>query len=467
MKKVKKGITFYIALLLGILLAAFVVCVVIMVFSPGTKIFGLSYYKAKESGSYYNAAIYDTKEAQNTPGTDKLNNLDIENISVITNAHDLTLMHKTAGDKDLDLFNIEIKNGTSGFASGDVYPAEKSVKYFKDTKTLEVYAKIPLGFMVTGNSSSVNIYFPVGYESKNINLIVENAEGKQTKGSVLIGDAKSPSNLKPAETLINSISIKATKGLTITEYAKVVNAAADSKIEVNGKIDIKSTLYANNLTIISKSGANNFATDKDAMVVTGALIIDTESVTANYGNVYAGTINMKNVYGEQNFSNVTTTTLEVSGDSSRCDYTFKIVNIASGAGNFKVGTRASETEKENLAGKCNFTIESLFGVRDILAGEVKVQNQSFLVRSFNIEMVGEDGNYTQTLLFNDQVYQLTSVREEDQITYTIALDDENKIVSKQAATDMHFEGIIKDVKFDVILNLLSPNSWNVSVTCVN
>ena len=467
MKKVKKGITFYIALLLGLLLAAFVICVVIMVFSPGTKIFGLSYYKASDVGEYYYAAVYDNKEVQNTPGTSELNDLDVENINVITNAHDLTLMHKTGADKNLDLFSIEIKNGTSGFASGDVYPAERSVKYFKDTKTLEVYAKIPLGFMVTGNSSSVNIEFPAGYESKNINLVVENAEGEKTKGSVLIGDSKSPSNLKPAETLLSSISIKATKGLTITEYAKIVNPTADLTIEVNGGIAVESTLYANNLTIISKNGTNNFAKDKDAFVVTGALNIETESVTANYGNISAASVNMKNVYGKQNFSDVTTASFEISGDSSQCNYTFKTVNIALGAGTFKVGSYATETEKENAARKCNFTIENLNGVRDILAGQVKVQNQSFTFRNFDIEMIGEENNYSQTLRFNDQVYNLTSVRDGDQITYTIELDDENKIVSTQTATDMHFEGIIKDIKFDVILNLLSPKNWNITATCAN
>ena len=48
MKKLNKGFMFYFGILFAVLVAAFLICVVIMVLSPGTSIFGLTYFKADD-----------------------------------------------------------------------------------------------------------------------------------------------------------------------------------------------------------------------------------------------------------------------------------------------------------------------------------------------------------------------------------------------------------------------------------
>ena len=59
MKKVNRGFLTYFFIFLGILLAAFLICVVILIFSPGTSIFGLKYFKQDVSVDYQDTDVYE------------------------------------------------------------------------------------------------------------------------------------------------------------------------------------------------------------------------------------------------------------------------------------------------------------------------------------------------------------------------------------------------------------------------
>ena len=59
MKKINKGFLFYLLIVLGILIGAFLICVAIMIFSPGVSIFGISYYKENKSQSFQTADMYE------------------------------------------------------------------------------------------------------------------------------------------------------------------------------------------------------------------------------------------------------------------------------------------------------------------------------------------------------------------------------------------------------------------------
>ena len=59
MKKVNRGFLTYFFIFLGILLAAFLICVVILIFSPGTSIFGLKYFKQDVSVDYQETDVYE------------------------------------------------------------------------------------------------------------------------------------------------------------------------------------------------------------------------------------------------------------------------------------------------------------------------------------------------------------------------------------------------------------------------
>ena len=58
--KVKKGFAFYLMMLILILVAAFMVWVTIMMFSPGKDILGIKYYKYEYNNDY----VHTTDESQ-------------------------------------------------------------------------------------------------------------------------------------------------------------------------------------------------------------------------------------------------------------------------------------------------------------------------------------------------------------------------------------------------------------------
>ena len=77
-KKVNRGFFSYLLMFLGVVLAFFVICVVIMIFSPGTEIFGFSYFSEKSGEKeIVSATVYDGE--QKVEGeTFSLNNSDMQ-----------------------------------------------------------------------------------------------------------------------------------------------------------------------------------------------------------------------------------------------------------------------------------------------------------------------------------------------------------------------------------------------------
>lgn len=80
-KKVHKGFFSYLFIFLGIAVAFVLVCAVIMICSPGTKIFGLSYYKIKGSVNFETATVYsaDGEVVKNADGSNKT--IDVNTVS--------------------------------------------------------------------------------------------------------------------------------------------------------------------------------------------------------------------------------------------------------------------------------------------------------------------------------------------------------------------------------------------------
>lgn len=467
MKKVKKGIFFYIGILLGVLLAAFVVCVLIMVFSPGTSIFGLRYYNENKTKEYYNMEIYEKVETEDGPTYEYVEQkrigegYSVSTIKVNTNAHNVSIVKANDNDQNNTSFLAKFENKTTGFISKDFFPSEMKVNYYKDTQTLEFFAEIPVGFWTTANSSSLYIQIPESFSTENINLVVENQAGERNNGAVTIGDSKTSSNMEPNLLQFKTASIKATKGLTITDYAKIGTEGncGEVVLDVKGGITVDSQIIATNLTIKSENGKDKYSNENGLAFSVNSITIETNSVDSTYGEIKATNIILRNTYGKQEFSKVLTTSIEVSGESKRCDYSFEEVSIGFGAGTFKVGQEANGELEEKKADKCNFTINKLNGLRRVLTtGKVEIKNQDFFPQILSVELTGEEGNRSGTLVFNDRVYQLSETVVEGEITYSIVLDEQNKIIKTIPAI---VNEVIDGVKFD---GFIADATWTLTIS---
>ena len=113
MKKINKGFVFYLLLLLGVLFAGFIVCVCILIFSPGTSIFGLKYYKVENEKLFDKAQIYsvsgDTYEKNDGDGT-FFKNLEIENLIINSNVHSVNVLSANSGMTNYTEFHVTMKN---------------------------------------------------------------------------------------------------------------------------------------------------------------------------------------------------------------------------------------------------------------------------------------------------------------------------------------------------------------------
>ena len=294
----------------------------------------------------------------------QLTDLDIETVKVVSNSHSVQVIRATPTDENSGYMRVFVDNKTTGFTTGDVVTSSTTIKYYRDTKTLEITANIPEGFWVTSNSSQIIVRLP---NTSLENMLKDfNYDIDAGKGSVSIGDEYSQSNLTPSSLGIAGLNVKTTGSLGITSYVtfNTSNAELSTLGAINlevGSASIATTIKASSVNI--KSGGNlNLNPEGVAIESNGDVRIETTDSYSSYGDIKISDLSaklyLKNTYGEQKFSSVEGD-VEISQDSRNCDYSFE--NIS---GNITAGKAATENEEE-VKINCNITIGTLIGINDI------------------------------------------------------------------------------------------------------
>lgn len=462
MKKLNKGFMFYFGILFAVLVAAFLICVVIMVLSPGTSIFGLKYFKADDHEVYSKMEVYEqTPTEDGSVYTFKEeafftdSSYTINKIIITSNAHNVKIVKANPAFKEPNSFLIDVTNSTHGFSTEKDVESSKSIRYYTDTGILEIVAKVPEGFWVTGNSSSIQVQFPSSFEASNISLKINGGTG-----DVQIGDSKTNSNMNPNCITFKSAEIKA-NSVTVSDYGQIGTPTRfeNCSFEIADGMFFDSAIFAANLTIKS-TGGNVSLRESDLAIQAANVIIESKNATSSYGNITCTTLNLKNIYGSQSFGEVNGAVV-VSADSRKCDYSFKKVN------SLKVGEAATETEKEKSAEKCNFVIDTcpdvVFDIHT--TGKVTIKKATNVNTTVTLEKVDEK-NYANSLVITGAKYTLsfTETTENEQtfrtfkivsslggeMTVSYAMDEEFK----------EFVGNLDGIEFKV--TFLSFDSWKVS-----
>lgn len=294
----------------------------------------------------------------------QLTDLDIETVKVVSNSHSVQVIRATPTDENSGYMRVFVDNKTTGFTTGDVVTSSTSIKYLRDTKTLEITANIPEGFWVTSNSSQIIVRLP---NTSLENMLKDfNYDIDAGKGSVSIGDEYSQSNLTPSSLGIAGLNVKTTGSLGITSYVtfNTSNAELSTLGAINlevGSASIATTIKASSVNIKS-SGNLNLNPEGVAIESNGDVRIETTDSYSSYGDIkisdLASKLYLSNVYGQQKFASVEGD-VEISQDSRNCDYSFENIN-----GNITAGKAATENEEE-VKINCNITIETLIGINDI------------------------------------------------------------------------------------------------------
>lgn len=458
MKKINKGFVFYLLLLLGILFAGFIVCVCILIFSPGTSIFGLKYYKVEKETLFDTAQIYTASTEDYTrTGESFFKNLDIENLVISSNAHSIKVFSANSGMKNYTEFHVTFKNSCTGFTTDEIINPTMRCNYYSDTKTLELVAKVPQGFWNIGNASAIEVKLPFDKYDKSssskFNLIINAGSG-----SVTIGDSKTDSNLEARHVYVKSLNVKTTGSVGITDFGHVGTASDKGECVVDAKsVSCATTMYATDLKI--KSGNIGFGAE-NSIVASGDVNIDTESSTANYGNISATNLLLKNIYGSQKFNNVTANVL-INNSSKKCDYNFNSIS-----GKLSAGEKAYGGFKEIVVDNCNITVAGILTERDVhTSGKFVFGNQK-VSYSETLEVLG-----TKIVSIENIDYELKIDDDTEKNTVTFSIVGDGGSLEKTITKDENYEsledkttkmsGKIRGVKFEVSISE-DGKTWTVS-----
>lgn len=412
-KKVNRGFFSYLLMFLGVVLAFFVICVVIMIFSPGTKIFGFSYFSEKSGEKeIVSATVYDGE--QKVEGeTFSLNNSDMQmnDISTIvlkSNIYSINVKQKEkTTDSVKSALTVLVNTTVSGFAKDNKIKTELYCNYFKNTKTLELVANAPTGFLHFNNTAYIDVLFPTEF-NKNINIEIENENG-----NVYLGN-NSTSNIQSNTLNVNKLDVNIKSGTLYSyNYFAIADSTKDSTLKTNnGKINFASSISANNLTVETENGNINLTSESlnvlnEFKVKSNTSFVEIKKATAlNFdfdvegGKIYAGELTGNIVFSQE---------------SNSCDFQAnKIIgSLLIGTINTdfdKIKTKTSVLIKEEISGKVNITTNGEVNIAKItnslLTSNIRTNSAKVNVSEVevNLDVVSNSGQIILGKIENSNTY---------------------------------------------------------------
>jgi hypothetical protein len=434
--KINRGALMYFLIFLGMIVAAFIICVVIMVCVPGFNIFGLSYFNEYESDRIITMEVYSSQEGEqvNVEGQPLKLNLSsaqgpIENIVVDSKIQSVKI-YKTNSNQGANYsqFAIDYVTETSGFTTNKGSDPFISVKYYQDKKTLHIVADGPSGFWVTNNNSSITIQIPPSYNTSLINLTVNS--NNQT---IKIGDSFfEPTNMGPTMLALKTVNLNTTGAVTITNYTSIGESSrGDCSISI-GRADFNIPIKADNLTFKVGGGSINFI---HPFYVTNKFEFESDGTIVAFSDIYAATLNLKNVYGKLNFKDIFGD-VNILTTSSKCEYIFTNISGKLNVGDYAQDTMidgGSLTVNGNVSGETFIAIKGDVNFSKVTA-KTSIKNTSG--RIVIPEVLAEVSINTQ----NGEV-TLGEVNSEDGEFVRCGIDAKVEIVTENGRVNAYFNSV--------------------------
>ncbi len=444
--KVKKGFAFYLMMFILILVAAFMIIVTIMLFSPQKSILGFKYF-----------SFSDSEQIVKTADEKDINFSTLSTIQINSNSATVNIL-KSNVEKD----TIEIVNKCIGFAKADQNTQFSREIELKDG-VLKINVVEPEGFLFFSQDFQINILVPaetgVGsnkttnpYQLSNVKFVVTTQSGDVNIGSSTSDKQESsayntitPKNIaikteagniklnKYCEGKFNTLSLVTEAGAISSDVEINISSPSQSKIATsNGRIALSAINTTNsnwtpvkNLDLNLNLGNGSFIADKidgslSLVVANGSLSVKeiTGDFSANNTKDSIGSpkINLNTVGGDVSVpfgNNAEITIGEVKG------YT----NIDLNGGKVDIGGTKGLSQKSWISSKSgninavvadtiagvSHTFESVSGSINvnylapiISTNTIKSQtgNINFNIKSgykFMLEVRSNNGEYIQTL----------------------------------------------------------------------
>lgn len=361
--KIKHGFLAYLLSFVGFVFGACLVMVCIMMFSPGTSIFGLVYVRQNEE-----ATISDYAENENAVTIKPFNtykSVTIENIVTDENGNFVSYgdyqIKFTAGMRDIASSNVYIRNHKNGLAKQkEKGKFNVSVTSINDDLTVTIAQyKTWISF---SSDCYVEVRVPAALDVSNVKFIAKTGSGNVVFGERNLKDSQGY-NFKAlafeAETTSGGISVSnlasASSQITLETISGSINLDGEtncSEVSLsseNGRIKGK-TMTLNSLIIHTKKS------QIDLGDVSGNLIINGENTVVRMGKLQgsvnatedAKIINLKlaSVTGDVGIPKGQAVTFEsgiVEGN----------VNIVTEKGSILIGTNALKEAKKGVLGRAD------------------------------------------------------------------------------------------------------------------
>ena len=362
--KIRGGFLTYVLLFFGLVLTVFLVLGAILILAPGTKIFGITYFKTNIHSNIKDVNV----DGQNT----LLSKIDIENI--IINIAPVTVGDKTfenahydisfVNNPDTVLFSFVVDDTIKGFTTyTENTKSSASINYDKTTKTITFLYKEPVASFYLGKKCSITIETPKGYDSSNINLFLNTIDG-----DITLGNAETPislksitANTKKGSTVINNnvtmtggnISLKTESGNVLAynlDNAYMKSTKPNIHLEsLSGKINVGNlvgtvTVKSNRSTINLGNIEGALTVDSEKGILYSGDITESFTVTENskYINMFLG-----EVHGEVLIANSESSQVEI-------EKTYDRVEIRSKKGYIKIGEITDEATLETESGNIEY-----------------------------------------------------------------------------------------------------------------
>ncbi len=238
--QIKKGFFFYFGLFVLLLVAVFLICIVIMIFSPGTTVLWMQYFS---SGGQI--ALVETTDASKRA----IDLTSLTSVEIVCDAYtNVTVKRDNIKSNNMAQDAIFLKNNAKGFvAAAEAKPFSYSVSYTgQNSIKIEVHEQ--KGFFYLSKDVEIIIHATThntkNYDFANLNLKVTTGEGSVTIGGGLNDQPNKLASLdvttkegnisfqEQMDTMsLKSANIKTTSGNISS--GKAVQFAGDAKHKVN------------------------------------------------------------------------------------------------------------------------------------------------------------------------------------------------------------------------------------------
>ncbi|MBO4412490.1 MAG: hypothetical protein J5779_00540 [Clostridia bacterium] len=434
-KGIKKGFLTYLFIFIGLIIAAFAVCVVIMIVSPGKQIFGISYFNYNETRYVLEADSYNSKDAETSNGKTTFNGdvemIEINHFVVNTDNMNVEIVKKSADWRAVEKrLSVQLNLNLRGFVKGKNNNLNIYARFFEDTKTLELNINSPETFINLGNLSTILIELPSNLSNS------KTFEVNTTGGSVNLGGNGSSTN-RPNVLTAAQIDISTTSGnIETSEYFNLSGASLNSCVKTtSGSLEFSRPIISNNFSFETESGNATFTSE--TFILTNNFNLKADMSFVEINKINAKNLNLINTNGKIYAGNITGNVI-FSEDSANCDIQVKNIN-----GSILIGEKNKETISqttsvkilESLNGEANIFTKGNIFINNIASGETNIKADGG-----NVEIV--EINATLNISHKNAKITLGKLTDEDDNLLSCEANAKINVIGLNSVVNLYFKNVI-------------------------